>query len=41
MQLNGIVQNTLKTGIFSIENCLGVPKNRCFWTKLTIIRKTF
>ena len=34
MQLNGIVQNTLKTGIFGIKNCLGVPKNRCFLDKI-------
>ena len=31
MQLNGIVQNALKMGVFTAKICLGVPKNRCFF----------
>ena len=34
MQLNEVVQNALKMGVFNAKICLGVPKNRCFLNKI-------
>lgn len=34
MQLNEIVQNALKIGVFDDEICLGVPKNTCFLNEI-------
>ena len=31
MQLNGIVENALKTRVLSDKICLGVPKKQVFW----------
>lgn len=41
IQLNKVVENALKSMALRHENCLGVPKKHCFWTKLTIFRETF